>query len=287
MASKSSTKICIAGKNNIATSALLYTLRYYYDNNEIIVIPNRTDCGVDLWQKSLKKMAIQNNVYVAELNEIYDIKDLLFISLEFDRLIKIQKFSTDRLYNIHFSYLPKYKGMYTSVMPILYGEKYSGVTLHKIENGIDTGGIIAQKKFLININDTARDLYFKYIKYGTKLFYENIESLVMNSITLEKHSNVFSSYFSKKEIDFNNIIINLNKTSFEIHNQIRAFIFKEYQLPTINGYEIYKSKLTNEFIGYNVFEEYLHYFVISGIDGFKLLAYKQSSQQPVTTGGGG
>ena len=54
--------------------------------------------------------------------------------------------------------------MYTSCLPILNGETITGVTLHKIDSGIDTGYIIKQKVFKININDTARDLYLKYLK---------------------------------------------------------------------------------------------------------------------------
>ena len=41
-------------------------------------------------------------------------------------------------------------------------------------------------------------------------------------------------------------LINLNKTAFEVHNQIRMFAFEEYQLPTIFGYKILKSKITSK-----------------------------------------
>ena len=58
-----------------------------------------------------------------------------------------KNFLNARLYNIHFSYLPAYKGMFTSALPIKNGEVDSGVTLHKIESGIDTGDIIDQIKF--------------------------------------------------------------------------------------------------------------------------------------------
>lgn len=264
-------KICIAGKNNIAVNALLYLLKEY-KNNEFLVVLNKNDTGKDNWQKSLKKCAIAKNIQIAALEEVYDIEDLIFISLEFDRIIRTEKFKTDKLYNIHFSNLPSYKGMYTSVMPILKGEKTGGVTLHKIDNGIDTGDIIAQKLFNIEINDTARDLYFKYLDNALSLFKENFDNLLTGTFTAKKQSEINSSYYSKKEIDFNNIVINLTKTSFEIHNQIRAFIFKEYQLPTINKYKITKTTLTNEFIGRNQFEKQDNKLIISGIDGYKIIA---------------
>lgn len=130
------------------------------------------------------------------------IPDVLFISLEFDRLIKTERFCSEKLYNIHFSALPKYKGVYTSITPILNGEISSGVTLHKIDNGIDTGDIIAQRIFKIDINDSARDLYFKYLKQGFMLFKQNIASLIAGDFSLKKQSCEHSSYFLGKTLMF-------------------------------------------------------------------------------------
>ncbi|KPH55951.1 formyltransferase family protein [Helicobacter pullorum] len=265
--------ICIAGKNDIAYYAIKYLLTKI-EKREIVVAINQTDNGVDTWQKSVCKFAKEQGLDILSLEDLYRIKDLLFISLEFDRLVNTKKFASKRLFNIHFSKLPKYKGMYTSIFPILYGEKTSGVTLHKIDEGIDTGDIIAQKSFKISLQDSARDLYFKYIKYAKILFRENIFSLIDETYTLRGQNYIESSYFSKSSIDFKNIRIDFKKTSFEIHNQLRAFIFKEYQLPCINGFEIVSSILSDEIIAKNSFEEKEEEFIISGIDGFKIVAKK-------------
>ncbi len=40
--------------------------------------------------------------------------------------------------------------MYTSCLPILHGKDITGVTLHEMDTGIDTGNIIAQESFLID-----------------------------------------------------------------------------------------------------------------------------------------
>ncbi|MBQ8080233.1 MAG: hypothetical protein IJ236_09800 [Oscillospiraceae bacterium] len=73
---------------------------------------------------------------------MYDTEDLIFLSAEFDRLIRPDKFRSQELYNIHFSLLPRYKGCYTSVHPLLHGDTTTGVTFHRIRRGIDTGEII-------------------------------------------------------------------------------------------------------------------------------------------------
>ena len=158
--------ICIAGKNDIAVNILLHCIENYSEY-KIVCVTNKNETGVNLWQKSLKWFAERNNVEVVSLQDIYEMEELLFLSLEFDRIIKPEKFKSTELYNIHFSMLPKYKGMFTSVLPILNNEEHTGVTLHKIRDGIDTGEIIEQQKVVIEPDDTAFNLYIKLINEGT------------------------------------------------------------------------------------------------------------------------
>lgn len=74
--------------------------------------------------------------------------------------------------------------MYTSALPILHAEERSGVTLHKIDSGIDTGDILCQKAIMLSPSETAKSLYKKYIQVGTDLVVENIDSILMIRIQL-------------------------------------------------------------------------------------------------------
>jgi methionyl-tRNA formyltransferase len=273
--------ICIAGKNNIAVEILLYLLGIGIHKEKICIIPNKTDDGSDNWQRSLLKLAKEEKIKAVTLEEVYDIENLLFLSLEFDKIIKPLKFKTKKLYNIHFSLLPKYKGMYTSIMPILNNEKETGVTLHKIDKGIDTGDIIAQKKFIINLTDNARDIYKKYIENGISLVKNNIFKLVNNlDVTQEKQNILNSSYFSKNSIDFNNIKIDLIQTAINIHNQIRAYNFREYQISSVLNHKIISSRIldtsSNLKVGSIILENDIS-ITISTIDN-DILLYKDKSK---------
>ena len=161
--------ICIAGKNSIAIKGLEYCLKKH-SKSEIVFLPNSLDDGIDKWQKSFKRYGEKNGLEEVSISKLYEIENLIFFSLEFSDLISTKKFKSKKLFNIHFSLLPSYKGMYTSAHPLLNGEVKSGVTIHRINDGIDTGDIIDQIEFKIDINDTARDLYLKYLKYSEKLF---------------------------------------------------------------------------------------------------------------------
>lgn len=231
-------KIIIAGKNDIAVNVTKW-LQREKRNIEIYAICNANDVGIDTFQRSFKKYCKDNLIPIISLAEAYKIGDAIFLSLEFDKIVQPSKFSHNELFNIHFSYLPKYKGMYTSAWPILNGEKTSGVTLHKIDHGIDTGAIIAQKEIIIQPFETARNLYEKYISEGTRLVIDNINTL-LNAEYIEKEQSIKdSSYYSKKSIDYSKLELNFSKTAFEIINQLRAFTFREYQLPKLCGVNIF------------------------------------------------
>jgi methionyl-tRNA formyltransferase len=260
--------ICIAGKNDIAVNALKY-LTSKYDQYSICFIPNPTDDGLDGWQPSLKKLGCELGVKEAKLEELYEIEGLLFLSLEFSEIIKTDAFKTKNLFNIHFSLLPKYRGMYTSTLPLLYGENESGVTLHKIDDGIDTGEIIDQIKFNIGADDTARDLYFKYLENSFLLLKNNLDKLIIGSFLAKPQTSTNATYFSKKTIDYKNIRINFSKNAFEVKNQFRAFTFREYQMPIFENWEIYKTEILNNRSelkpGTKIFESEV-FFIVSTID---------------------
>ena len=262
--------ICIAGKNDIASNALEYLVDKY-GSQHVIVLPNQNDPGFHTWTKSFKQTAIENDVeIVSTLEDLYNIKDLVFISIEFDKIIDIKKFNSDQLYNIHFSLLPKYKGVYTSAWHILNAEERAGVTLHMLDNGIDTGDIIDQKSFQLNKTINCRDLYIMFNKYGFELFKKNISRLInKRNITVKRQPFLLSTYYSKSSIDYKNLRINLQKTAFEIDSQIRAFYFPEYQIPKIHNYPVKSSKiLLKRSIKKpgTLLEDRASHFVISTID---------------------
>ena len=189
------------------------------------------------WQPDLARYANHYGVTVSGLEDLYRIKDLVFISLEFDKIINPKKFLSDELYNVHFSLLPAYKGVYTSYWPIMNGEVKSGVTIHKIEKGIDTGDILFQKQFELPDTFTSRDLYLKYMNVSKELFKECIDSILSRNFVSKAQSFYDSSYYSLTSFDFNPQI-NLNQTALSVMRQCRALTFREYQLPKINNLEV-------------------------------------------------
>lgn len=246
MTLKNKKTICIAGKNQIACDFLTWAISNFPDAGEYVVLCNRDDRGKHLWQPSLRFTSSQLGCREITLAEAYTIDNLVFVSLEFDRIVNPSRFSSAYLYNVHFSELPKYRGVATSVWPIFFGESTSGVTLHEIDAGIDTGNIISQKVFPLNDEWNARELYFQYTKHAMELICAEYTNLLHSEIKSSAQEAKHASYYGRKELDFQNPPLNFTKTAWQVHNAIRAFSFHEYQRPTHpTAGTILKSKISN------------------------------------------
>jgi methionyl-tRNA formyltransferase len=225
--------VCIAGKHSVAISAASHVLQNY--SNELLGCISESDDGLDGWQPSFRKWCENSGVEVVPLSKLSKLRDLLLFSLQFDKLIRVESFRSRDLFNIHFSDLPKYKGMYTSVWPILNNESTSGVTMHRIDRGIDTGDIVAKRVFPISPSWTARDLYCHYVKEAGKLFIQYFSRVVNGDFFSTPQSCQNASYYSRASIDFASVSVDLAKTAWEISAQIRAFTFPEYQFVRVFG----------------------------------------------------
>ncbi len=226
--------ICIAGKNSIAIEVLEYALAHY-SGCRFFALCNRNDTGLDGWQRSYAARARALQVPLIEMDQAQQLPDCVFISLEYDRLLKPGRFVSARLYNIHFSLLPAYKGMYTSAWPILRGEAESGVTLHEIDAGIDTGPIVAQRAFPIDPDMTCAQLYMAYLRHGTALVCEQLDDILHRRANSRPQPALGASYYSRSSIDYQQLQLDLHKTAIEIKRQILAFAHRRYQLPRLHG----------------------------------------------------
>ena len=80
----------------------------------------------------------------------------------------------NKIINIHPSLLPKYKGLNTFIKVLKSKEKLTGCTVHYVNNKLDSGKIIMQKKVFINSNDNENTLKAKVQKKEYKTYSEAI-----------------------------------------------------------------------------------------------------------------
>lgn len=79
--------------------------------------------------------------------------------------------------NYHTSLLPKYRGRQPLFWALLNKEKQVGISIHEIDEKLDNGPIIVQRKVIIDNKDTLHSLYLKTIKIGPKLLLDAINKI--------------------------------------------------------------------------------------------------------------
>ena len=84
--------------------------------------------------------------------------------------------------NLHPSLLPRYRGPAPVVTTILDGEAVTGVTLMQLDEGMDTGPILAQQEYPLNGDETAADLTEALFRTGAQLLLDNLEALAAGKL---------------------------------------------------------------------------------------------------------
>lgn len=154
-----------------------------------LIVTNPDDTGEDSWHESLARIAREAKIPLITGKKLTDSKTLAAIqNVKPDIIFAIggmQIISKDVLtiptqgtINIHPALLPKYRGRFSTAHAIFNGEKKTGVTLHWMDEGIDSGPIILQKSFPIGEEDTAKTVYDNFTVVGTKLFREFLAMLL-------------------------------------------------------------------------------------------------------------
>lgn len=230
-------KLVICGKNNIATEIT----EFLHLENELLIVPAKSDLVKNGWQKSLTKKGIELGIDVLDSNinsesnliKIANFQPDYIISLQYDRIMKKKVIDICDVLNLHFSLLPKCRGVSPIAHAMINCEEKTGVSLHYIDEGTDTGDLIAQAETKIEDTDTGRSIYEKLTKIGIALFKDNYKGMLDFNLMRRKQNNKNASYYAREDINFNENTIRWNKTTRQVSYWIRAFIFPPFQYPKI------------------------------------------------------
>jgi methionyl-tRNA formyltransferase len=143
--------------------------------------------------------------------------------------------------NFHPALLPINRGWFPHVHSFIDGSA-TGVTLHKIEKGADTGDIWAQKEIPILITDTAKDIYDRLQNEIVDLFKQKWEDIKFGNIDAKPQNHNEAIYHSKNEIEqFDKIDLNGVYKAKDLLNKLRARTFgnKGFAYFVEDGQKIY------------------------------------------------
>jgi len=123
--------------------------------------------------------------------------------------------------NFHPSLLPCYRGASPIQNALLNGETETGVTLILMDQGMDTGDVLAQIKMAIALDDTTETLSRKLLEVGIPLLLDTLPALVLRTLEPKKQDGSLATSCQMIERADGHII--WNDEAVNIWNRYRAF----------------------------------------------------------------
>jgi methionyl-tRNA formyltransferase len=163
------------------------------------------------------------NVNASEAIDLIREKDPdVAVVVAYGQILKGNMLNLPRLgcYNIHASLLPLYRGAAPIHRSIINGEEKTGITIMKMDKGMDTGDMIIVKEIHIKKDDTAGCLHDRLAILGAEAILEAIAQLEKGTTVRTVQDNTLATYASKLTKETGEI--DWSKSSEEIFNLIRG-----------------------------------------------------------------
>lgn len=224
-------KIIFMGTPDFSIPSLKILLK---NNHEILAVVTTPDKERGRGQKitftAVKQFAIDNNIPVLQpiklkdesfINELKNLNPDLFVVVAF-RILPKEVFEIPKYgsFNLHGSYLPKYRGAAPIQWALINGDKETGLTTFKLAEKVDTGNIYLQEKVEINTADNFETLHDRMSLLGAELVLKTVSLIEHGDYELLQQDDSLASPAPKitKEI----CSIDFNKSAKEIHNLVRG-----------------------------------------------------------------
>lgn len=208
-------------------------LKFLLDKNEnvVAVYTHEDSPGEKLWFPSVRKLSEERGIMARADADLKDPKEVavlralspdLIFSFYYRKLLSPSILKLARLgaYNMHGSYLPKYRGRAPVNWAVLNGETTTGATLHEMVEKPDAGDIVDQKAVEIGLDDTAATVQSRVTEAAVSILTRQIENLKTGAAPRFSQDHAHASTFGKRRPEDGEI--NWSWPALRIHNLVRA-----------------------------------------------------------------
>ena len=223
-------KVIMCGYNWAGCSALDQLIN---KNHEVYVYTHKTRNSVaDLEGLCIKKRVdyTTERINVTNIPFTPDIICSIYYRYLFDK--SIIDLSDGKIFNLHPSLLPDYRGCSSITWAMINGEKYCGYTWHYIDEGCDTGNIIIQKKIKIEEYDTQLTLYNRVMFEAMRDFQAAFDRVIHGDCGEQQ---IGKGRYYKRGCPKAGIIDYDTMTEDEIERFIRAMVYPPYKSAQVDG----------------------------------------------------
>jgi methionyl-tRNA formyltransferase len=123
--------------------------------------------------------------------------------------------------NIHASLLPRWRGAAPIQRAVLAGDSKTGVTIMRMEAGLDTGPMLATREIGIGADDTAKTLHDRLARLGADLIGETLNALQEGRVREVPQPSEGVTYAEK--INKAEALIDWQQDAAQISRRVRAF----------------------------------------------------------------
>ena len=243
-------KIIYFGTSDFAVTAFRLLVQNGYNIIAVVTQPEKPIGRAKMVVPGpVKKIATENNIPVFEPHNLKNDEEFLkhFKSLNPDicivaaygKIIPSQILEMPRFgfLNIHPSLLPKYRGPSPIQTSIMNGDEETGVTIMKLDEGMDHGPVLAITNYRLPITKTYKEAEEELAYEGAKLLLEAIPKYIAGEIELREQEH--SEATLTKLLDRKDGKIDWKKSAGEIYNKIRALN------PEPGTWTIWREKILN------------------------------------------
>ncbi len=154
--------------------------------------------------------------------------------------------------NFHASLLPRHSGMHPGFWTIYYGDKFSGMVIHFMDEGIDTGDIAYQSKIHVNPGDTIEVLYERIYKTCPGLIEKLMSDMDKNAIPRTPQN--YSDYIYNYEITSKDFELDFRQTAEILMGRVNMLPGKFYFVLDGKKYHVLDCKVFKEHVDTRKFE---------------------------------
>ncbi len=155
------------------------------------------------------------------INQGFERPDIL-VSVNYPFLIDEELIRLPHLLsiNIHGSLLPRYRGRAPLIWAIINGDDYSGITVHGIETGCDTGSVLLQQRVEIPLDATGAEMVAHYSEIYPGMILKALALVSTGKYTLTPQDETKATFYGKRSP--NDGLIDWSWCKERVYNWVRA-----------------------------------------------------------------
>jgi len=211
------------------------------------------------WDTSVSKISADNSIDIFSPKNINDssfiqkiriLAPSLIVVSNYSQILKKEILSVPKfgVLNCHGAYLPSYRGSSPINWAIINGEKFSGCSVIRMDEGIDTGPILYQEKYRIDSDDTVLTVHEKTFEIFPRILLKSIEKIEKGDYEGEAQDESIATYYHRRSPEDGEIKWDVQSAN-DVHNLVRGLTHPYPGAFTFfNGKKLYiwSSKLISE-----------------------------------------